>query len=147
MVSIKQDGTMKFQLIKRGKPNVVSYICSNRKFTIDSNIKNGVIIGSKVVPIFFDSLVVGGKLLPIELSGSTRLKFNELYKASEYLLVEGRSEVLTMVEIKFNYDVSKRLLVEKLDLQMEANHQLSLKKAIKSLSLPIPSQLIGSISL
>ena len=103
-VFMKQDGTMKFQPIKEGKPNVVSYIRPDKKFTMDDgSVKNGVIVGSKAVPVFFDGPLIDGKLPPIELSGTAKLKFDELYESSKRLLAQqarsaGGSEAVAKAE-------------------------------------------------
>ena len=142
-VFIEQDGTMKFQPIKAGK--LVSYIRSDRKFTIDGNVKNGVIVGSKAVPVFFDGPLVGGKLPPIELSGTARLKFDESYEASKRLLAEVASKALTGVELKVDesYEASKRLLAEQTRSANGSKALTELEEGDEQFELTVPLSTAG----
>jgi len=79
-MTMRQKPNKKFRPVVRGKPNIVSHVQLNRRFDIGGyEPRNGVIIGSKAIPIFFDGPLINGKLQSIEIRGDAKLAVDEFY--------------------------------------------------------------------
>merc|ERR1719343_202686 len=82
-MTMRQKPNKEFRPLVGGKPNVVSHVKLNKRFDIGGyEPRNGVIIGSKAVPMFFDGLLVNGALPNIEIRGNAKLAVDDFYDPS-----------------------------------------------------------------